>query len=406
MISFGFFETFGVGLLVLGFGYLLARLRFFSILCLPASVLGGVFALLFLAILSYFLHLNFFFDESVKEPFLLAFFVSLALGFDFGKNSSQKLTKNFFIFLGLCVLLMILQNILGITIISLFSKQSELGLIAGSISLCGSFGMGAFWSEVLSASPHDIKNALDISIACASFGVLFGSLLSAPLGAFLIKKYSLEPTRFYQNSSELSIAKHKASYKDFSLFASFKKPAFVLNKELFLSIFSLVLCVVLIFCLKAFLPLPSIALALICGFILKGLCIIFKINIQKEFISRLGQFCLGLFLSLALVGIDLDTLGLLAGTLFAVLLAQLVLMGVFVLFVSFRAFGRSYEGALLSSAQCGLCLGSSGVALASLERLELRFSVSKSAVAIVCLGGVFFIDFINVLIIWLFLSFL
>ena len=55
MISFGVFETFGVGLLILGFGYLLSKLRIFSVLCLPAAVLGGVFALSVLVLFSYYL---------------------------------------------------------------------------------------------------------------------------------------------------------------------------------------------------------------------------------------------------------------------------------------------------------------------------------------------------------------
>ena len=54
MISFGVFETFGAGLLILGFGYLLSKLRIFSVLCLPAAVLGGVFALSVLVIFSHF----------------------------------------------------------------------------------------------------------------------------------------------------------------------------------------------------------------------------------------------------------------------------------------------------------------------------------------------------------------
>ena len=204
MISFGLFETFGAGLLILGFGYLLSKLRIFSVLCLPAAVLGGVFALSILVLFSHFFELKISFDESLKESFLLAFFASLGLGFSIDFSKKSNFSKNFFIFLGLCAFIMVLQNLLGITIISLFDKQKELGLIAGSISLSGSFGMGAFWSEILKTEPHNITNALDISIACATFGVLFGSVLGAPLGAFLIEKFVLkkENSRFESKEKE------------------------------------------------------------------------------------------------------------------------------------------------------------------------------------------------------------
>ena len=385
MISFGLFETFGAGLLILGFGYLLSRLRIFSVLCLPAAVLGGVFALSVLVLFSYFFELKISFDENLKESFLLAFFASLGLGIDFSKKSN--FSKNFFIFLGLCAFIMVLQNLLGITIISLFDKQKELGLIAGSISLSGSFGMGAFWSEVLKTEPYNITNALDISIACATFGVLFGSVLGAPLGAFLIEKFVLKKENSRFESKEKSHSQKEL-------------------KNTIISVLLLAFCVLCASVIKLFISLPAIIFALIFAFILRVLCYFFGVNLAQKNLALLGNFCLALFLALALMSIDLKALLDIGLPLFVLLCLELVLMLFFVFFITFRVFGRDYEAALLSSAQCGLCLGATPIALANLEKLELRFFSSKSALAILCLSGVFFIDFINVLVIWLFLSFL
>ena len=404
MISFGVFETFGVGLLILGFGYLLSKLRIFSALCLPAAVLGGVFALSVLVFFSHFFELKISFDESPKESLLLAFFASLGLGIDFSKKSN--FSKNFFIFLGLCAFIMVLQNLLGITIISLFDKQKELGLIAGSISLSGSFGMGAFWSEVLKTEPYNITNALDISIACATFGVLFGSVLGAPLGAFLIEKFVLkkENSRFEskeKSPSQKELGKENNLNKALVLFFS--------KKELKNTIISVLLLAFCVFCasvVKLFISLPAIIFALIFAFMLRVLCYFFGLNLAHKNLALLGNFCLALFLALALMSIDLKALLDIGLPLFVLLCLELVLMLFFVFFITFRVFGRDYEAALLSAAQCGLCLGATPIALANLEKLELRFFSSKSALAILCLSGVFFIDFINVLVIWLFLSFL
>ena len=404
MISFGLFETFGAGLLILGFGYLLSKLRIFSVLCLPAAVLGGVFALSVLVFFSHFFELKISFDESPKESLLLAFFASLGLGIDFSKKSN--FSKNFFIFLGLCAFIMVLQNLLGITIISLFDKQKELGLIAGSISLSGSFGMGAFWSEVLKTEPYNITNALDISIACATFGVLFGSVLGAPLGAFLIEKFVLkkENSRFEskeKSHSQKELGKEKNLNNALVLFFSKKE-----LKNTIISVLLLAFCVLCASVVKLFISLPAIIFALIFAFMLRVLCYFFGLNLAHKNLALLGNFCLALFLALALMSIDLKALLDIGLPLFVLLCLELVLMLFFVFFITFRVFGRDYEAALLSAAQCGLCLGATPIALANLEKLELRFFSSKSALAILCLSGVFFIDFINVLVIWLFLSFL
>lgn len=404
MISFGLFETFGAGLLILGFGYLLSKLRIFSVLCLPAAVLGGVFALSVLVLFSHFFELKISFDESLKESFLLAFFASLGLGFSIDFSKKSNFSKNFFIFLGLCTFIMVLQNLLGITIISLFDKQKELGVIAGSISLSGSFGMGAFWSEVLKTEPHNITNALDISIACATFGALFGSVLGAPLGAFLIEKFVLKKENSRFESKEKSPSqKELGNELGNALVLFFSKKEL---KNTIISVLLLAFCVLCASVIKLFISLPAIIFTLIFAFMLRVLCYFFGVNLAHKNLSLLGNFCLALFLTLALMDIDLKALLDIGLPLFVLLCLELVLMLFFVFFITFRVFGRDYEAALLSSAQCGLCLGATPIALANLEKLELRFFSSKSALAILCLSGVFFIDFINVLVIWLFLSFL
>ena len=383
---------------------MLSKLRIFSVLCLPAAVLGGVFALSVLVLFSYFFELKISFDESLKESFLLAFFASLGLGFSSDFSKKSNFSKNFFIFLGLCAFIMVLQNLLGITIISLFDKQKELGLIAGSISLSGSFGMGAFWSEVLKTEPHNITNALDISIACATFGALFGSVLGAPLGAFLIEKFVLKKENSRFESKEKSPSqKELGNELGNALVLFFSKKEL---KNTIISVLLLAFCVLCASVVKLFISLPAIIFALIFAFILRVLCYFFGVNLAHKNLSLLGNFCLALFLTLALMSIDLKALLDIGLPLFVLLCLELVLMLFFVFFITFRVFGRDYEAALLSSAQCGLCLGATPIALANLEKLELRFFSSKSALAILCLSGVFFIDFINVLVIWLFLSFL
>ena len=177
-------------------------------------------------------------------------------------------------------------------------------------------------------------------------------------------------------------------------------------KNTIISVLLLAFCVLCASAIKLFISLPAIIFALIFAFMLRVLCYFFGLNLAHKNLALLGNFCLALFLALALMSIDLKALLDIGLPLFVLLCLELVLMLFFVFFITFRVFGRDYEAALLSAAQCGLCLGATPIALANLEKLELRFFSSKSALAILCLSGVFFIDFINVLVIWLFLSFL
>lgn len=385
------FATFVVSFGVLALGALLSKIKFLNTLCLPKAVLGGVCALFILSFLKYFFGFAPSFDEGIKEPFLLAFFGSLGLGFSF--SHSKNLGKKFFILIGLCATLMLLQNLLGLALISAFGAPKELGLIAGSVSLSGSFGMGAFFSPIFGSEAHGIKGALDISIACASFGVLFGSLLGAPLGAFLIKKYSLQKnlpnSRIWQNSKDESIFKILRNFKN-----------------IFISAILLGFCVFCALLASKFFGFSNIICALAISLFLKTLCSFFGLKLPSLELNALGSFCLALFLTMAFISLDISLLAHLALVIFAILFAQVVLMGVFASFVTFRLCGNDYCSALLASAQCGFGLGAAAVALANIKALSLRFGSNEQALNVACVSSVFIIDFINVLIIELFLCFL
>lgn len=380
------FVTFGAGLSVLLLGFLVSKIKPLSSLCLPKAVLGGVCALLILYFFKYFFGFSPSFDEGLKDPFLLAFFASLGLGFS--GAISKNLGKKFFIFIGLCAVLMLFQNLLGIAIISAFALPKELGLITGSVSMSGSFGMVAFFSSVF--EPHGIKDALDISIACASFGVLFGSLLGAPLGALLIKKHALKNnenknlpnSRIWQNSR----------IWDF--------------KNLFISGFLLGFCVLCGFFASKHFGLSAIIFVLIVSLFLRTLCVFFKLKLPVYEINLLGTFCLALFLALAFLNLNISLLLDLAFAMITAIFAQVLFMAVFAGFITFRLLGKDYLAALLASAQCGFGLGAAAIALANVRALSLRFGLNEEALNITCVSSVFVIDFMNVLIIEFFLCFL
>ncbi|MEZ9706667.1 sodium/glutamate symporter, partial [Vibrio breoganii] len=73
---------------------------------------------------------------------------------------------------------------------SFLGLDPKLGLMTGSITLSGGHGTGAAWASMF----HDhfgVDNALEIAMACATFGLVIGGIIGAPLGTYLVEKNQL-----------------------------------------------------------------------------------------------------------------------------------------------------------------------------------------------------------------------
>jgi ESS family glutamate:Na+ symporter len=86
--------------------------------------------------------------------------------------------------------------------------------------------------------------------------------------------------------------------------------------------------------------------------------------------------------------------------------AQVVLVMVFALTVSFRVMGKDYESAVMASGFIGFVLGTTANAVANMRALVARFGAAPRAFLIVPLVGAFFIDFTNAIIITFFVNWL
>jgi ESS family glutamate:Na+ symporter len=82
-----------------------------------------------------------------------------------------------------------------------------------------------------------------------------------------------------------------------------------------------------------------------------------------------------------------------------ILMVQVVMMGAFAYFVTFRLMGRDYDAAVMAGGHCGFGLGATPNAVANMEALVERFGAAPRAFLVVPMVGAFFIDFTNALII-------
>ena len=120
--------------------------------------------------------------------------------------------------------------------------------------------------------------------------------------------------------------------------------------------------------------------------------------------ALLADISLGTFLAMSLMSMQLWTLVDLAGPIFAILAAQVVVAVLVILFVVFPAMGRDYNAAVVSAGFAGYSMGATPTAMANMAAVTNRYGASHMAFIIVPLVGAFFIDLVNAVMIQVFLQ--
>ena len=201
--------------------FTVSHVAFFQRCCIPAPVIGGlIFAILHLVTYQTGI-LTFTFDETLKTAFMDFFFTSVGFG------ASIKLLKKgawpVILFLILATILVTIQNLVGVGLSGLFDLDGRLGLCMSSIPLLGlcmssiplvgGHGTSASFGPLFEGM--GVEGATTVAVACATYGLVAGSLMGGPLGRWKIKKYNLkplvteesadlgEPETVYQTKSEM-----------------------------------------------------------------------------------------------------------------------------------------------------------------------------------------------------------
>ena len=86
------------------------------------------------------------------------------------------------------------------------------------------------------------------------------------------------------------------------------------------------------------------------------------------------------------------------------LVVQTVLMYLFARFVVFNTMGRNYDAAVLSAGFCGFGMGATPNAMANMQAVTDKYGPSVKAYILVPIIGSMFTDFINSLVITLFIN--
>lgn len=393
-IQLDMYQAAAVAALVLLLGrFLVKHVDLLRRYCIPEPVAGGVvFALAHLALRQAGI-LEISFDSTLQTFFMVVFFCSV--GFTACFRLLKKGGLQVLLFLGISVLMCVLQNGLGAFIASAFDLDPRLGLATGSIPMVGGHGTAASFGPLLEKA--GVSGASAVSIASATFGLVAGCLIGGPTAVSRIRQKNLHSFETATGSNEVTVDKNEVT-------GAIDSGRF-LNAAICLALAIGAGTVISAWLNKVFTFPIYIGAMLVAAFIRNTTDMAGK-DIPMEEISTIGSFSLSLFLGLAMMGLKLWELAGLAIPMVAMLVAQTALMMVYAYFVVFNLLGRNYDAAVMTSGFCGFGMGATPNAMANMQAITQKYGPAPTAYFVVPLVGSLFIDFMNTIIITSFLNFL
>lgn len=384
-------QTLIAAILVLFLGkYLTRKIAFLREYNIPEPVSGGLIASLLSAMLYFVFDIEVQFALDLRDSLLVVFFTTIGLSSRF--STLVQGGRPLLILLVLATAYLFLQNFTGLAAAVLSGQPPQVGIIGGSVSLSGGHGTAIAWAPRF-VSDYGIGGAMEIGIACATFGLVLGGLIGGPLARFLITRHRLTPS----GDPALTVGKPHEG-----------RVTAIDYQHMLNSILGIAVSIGFGLSLNALLSdwglkLPDFVTCLFAGILVINLGPLvlprFAWPEKSLSLALISDLALGLFLAMSLMSLQLWTLAGLGGPILFMLLAQLVVVCLFVVFLVFRLMGNDYDAAVMSAGYAGLALGATPTAIANMTAVTEKFGASAKAFVVVPLVGAFFIDITNALII-------
>ena len=404
VIKLDMIATLALAILLLLLGRVMVnRIGILGRFCIPAPVAGGLLFSILMLILHQSNILIIKMDTLLQTPFMLAFFSTIGLIASF--KLVKKGGKLLLFYWLLCGFLSLMQNVIGVSLAQVFDIDSLLGVLMGAVSMEGGHGAaGAFGPEI---EAMGVFGATAVAMAAATFGLVSGGLVGGPIAKYLLNKNNLKSTEALEvagdgtvtatggnngvssSSDDAKAAKKESEYAESAISAH----------SLFIHTAIIAVCMTIGLMVGSWLKgslgiaLPSYVGAMIFAVILRN--INDQLNVVKlhtETINLIGDYCLGVFLSMALMTLKLWELVDLAIPMIVVLGAQVVFMIVYCLFIVLPLLGKTYDAVIMCAGMAGHGLGATPNAMANMKAVTEKFGPSTKAFLIVPLCGAFLID--------------
>ena len=372
--------------------------RFLQEFSIPEPVTGGLIFSILITLLYVVTGIEIEFELKARDFLLVYFFTTI--GINASLKDLVKGGKPLIILLTITIGYMVVQNLTGISVAAAFGLAAPVGLLGGSVSLIGGHGTAIAWAPRI-AENYGIANAMEIGIACATFGLILASIMGGPIAKLLINRYKLQPT--VDESLAVGVSDSGPESR-------------IGHLDFLDAILAIHICVVIGLLLneqveELGLQLPLFVTCLFAGILVTNLIPEkfprfsgTKWPSRKPAISLIADISLGTFLAMSLMSMQLWTMVDLAGPVFTILGAQFIVALAVTLFIVFPAMGKSYDAAVICAGFGGISLGSTPTAMANMSAVAQRYGASHTAFIIVPLVCAFFIDLVNAVLIPFFLA--
>ena len=396
-VKIGMFEMLAIVVMVVYLGqWIRNKLPILKKYCIPSAVVGGTL----ISVITCILYLNgivaFEWENySVMNNFFYNIFFAAS-----GTAASMALLKKggklVLIFSVLAAVLAVLQNALALGVGTAMGMNPLTALMAGSTPLTGGHGNSASFGPI--AAEMGGVGAVEVAVAAATFGLISGCIIGGPVGRQLIKKHHLDQGYMAEAQEE-----------NFSEKLGFAFKGERCTNAWFILLIACGLGQLLLQIRQVILPNINIPIHVMC--MLGGIVVRLVMDMTHrgdeamyETFDNIGEICLSIFVSMSIVTMKLWQLIDLALPLITILLIQVVMIYIFVRFVTFPLCGRNYDAAIIAVGHTGFGLGAVPVSMATMTSVCEQYHYSKLAFFVVPLIGGFISNLTNAVAITTFLN--
>jgi len=357
------------------------RIRLLSRYNIPDPITGGVLFALIASILWATLDFKLIIDQTLKPLLLLMFFAGVGMTADL--RQLKRGGRALVMFLIVLFPFILVQNAVGVAVAKVLDLHPIYGLVAGSITLVGGHGTGAAYAERF-ADYNNLQSVMDLSMTVATMGLVIGGIIAGPVAQYLIGRQKLRSSSVAEVQGETGVEA--------------REPINAVGVLLTLAgILTAVLCgqwLAARFSGGA-ITIPGFLWCMMLGIAIRNLGPFARVQFDDRASDLLAGVCLSLFLVTTMMALDLVEVARSAGPMVVILVAQIVAIIAYAIFVCFRFMGRDYEAAVTSAAFIGFSMGSTATAMANMQAITARYGPAPQSYLIVPLAGAFFIDLMN-----------
>ena len=384
------FETLMLAVLAIYFGeFLRKKINILVKYCLPASVVGGtIFAIVFYVLYSMKIVELEFDYKAVNQLFYCIFFAAS------GAAASMALLKQggklVVIFAVLAAVLAACQNAVALAVGKFMNVDPLISMMTGSIPMTGGHGNAASFAPI--AVDAGAPAAMEVAIAAATFGLISGCIVGGPLGNFMVKRHKLEDPLLDGKEEKAELAGEEST-------------GILMGKShIVQAVFLMCIAIGIGQIITNGLASINVKFPIHVSCMFGGILVRLFFDALYEAIDSVGEFSLGLFVSMSIITMKLWQLSGLGTSLVVLLMAQVIFILFFCYLLTFRLLGKNYDAAVMAVGHTGFGLGAVPVAMTTMQTVCKKYRYSKLAFFVVPVIGGFISNLTNAVIITKFLD--